>query len=142
MIALNLPAPPATPIRRVNIVRLFPPLVPADQYCGIVRSREGDSLVCAVVHPYRTAHLYASAFPALLPLLKEDAWPGRQMSELTWVDIAYTMPDGSRPLLMVRSTILDSATAEIIWQDRDLNYTRSRELRITPVIDLLDRIKA
>jgi hypothetical protein len=142
MIALNIPAPAPTPIQRINIVRLFPPLVPAEQHCCIVRAREEESYLCAIIHPYRTAYLYASAFATLLPLLQAEVWPGRQMSEITWVDIAYATPGGSKPLLMVRTTTLDSATAEIAWRDRDPKFAHTWESRAWPVIDLLERIKA
>jgi len=138
---LNIPAPSPTPIQRINIVKLFPPLFSAEQHCGIVRAREGESLTCAVIHPYRSAHLYAPAFAALLPLLQEEVWPGRPMSEIIWVDIAYLTPAGSRSQLLVRSTGIESATTEIVWQDRDLSYTRFWEARTTLVIDLLERIK-
>jgi hypothetical protein len=86
--------------------------------------------------------MYASAFPALLPLLREDVWPARQMSEVTWADIAYTNPDSSRPQLLVRTTRIESATAEIRWQDRDHTYARTWESRVQPVIDLLNLIRA
>jgi hypothetical protein len=142
MITLSIPTPPPTPIQRVKVIRIAPPLFPAEQYCGIVRAQEGESFVCAVIHPYRTAHMYASAFPALLPLLREDVWPARQMSEVTWADIAYTNPDSSRPQLLVRTTRIESATAEIRWQDRDHTYARTWESRVQPVIDLLNLIRA
>lgn len=139
---LNIPTPLPAPIQRINIVKLVPPLVQPAQYCGIVRDREGESFVCAVVHPYRTAHVCAAAFPGLLPLLQAEVWPGRQMAELAWVDIAYTSPDGSRPQLLARTTRIESATAEIVWHDRDLTYARTWEPRVWPIIDLLDRIRA
>jgi hypothetical protein len=141
MIALNIPTPTPTPIQRLNLVRLAPPLVPAAQYCGIVRAREGESLVCAIVHPYRTAHLYASAFTALFPLLQAEVYPGQQMSEITWMDAAYISPDGVCPQFLLRTTHLESATEEIAWQDRDLNYARNWESRVLPIIDLLELIK-
>ncbi len=138
---LNIPSPLPTPIQRVNLVRVDPPLVSAAQHCGILRTREGEVFFCAVVHPYRTAHLYAAAFPTLLPLLLAEVWPGQQMTGITCVDIAYTTPVGSRPQLLVRTTRIESATAEIVWQDRDLTYARSWESRVLPVVDLLDRIR-
>lgn len=138
---LNIPTPPPTPIQRVKILRLLPPLVQDEQFCGIVRVREGMSFASGVIHPYRTAHLYAPAFPALLPLLHEDVWPSQQMSEITWVDIAYLTPADSRPQLLIRSARIESATDKIGWQDRDLTYARTWESRVQPVIDLLERIR-
>lgn len=138
---LNLSAAPPAPIQRLNlvrVVRLVPPLVAAEQCCGIIRDREGKSLICAVIHPYRTAHLYAGAFAELLPLLRAEAWPDRTMSDLTWVDIAYTEPEGSRPQLLVRSARIENATAEIAWQDRDLTYASTWESRVQPVIEVLE----
>ena len=107
----------------------------------MARRREGESPVCAVVHPYRTAHLYAAAFPALLPLLLAEVCHDLQMSEVTWADIAYTNPDSARPQLLVRTTRLDSAAVEVVWQDRDQSYARSWETRVWPIMHLLDRIK-
>jgi hypothetical protein len=123
------------------LIELVAPLVAAERYFGVVRRREGESAVCAVVHPYRTAHLYAAAFPALLPLLLAEVCPDLQISEVTWADIAYTSPDSARPLLIVRTSRLDSALAEVVWHDRDQSYARSWESRVWPIVHLLDRIK-
>ena len=60
---LNIPAPPAKQLQRVILVELVAPLVATERYFGVVRRREGESPFCAVVHPYRTAHLYAAAVP-------------------------------------------------------------------------------
>jgi hypothetical protein len=138
---LNIPAPPARQLQRVNLIELVAPVVAAERYFGVIRRREGESAVCAVVHPYRTAHLYATAFPVLLPLLLAEVCPDLQMSEATWADIAYTSPDTARPQLLVRTTRLDSAAAEVVWQDRDQSYARSWASRVWPIVHLLDRIR-
>jgi hypothetical protein len=139
---LKIPTPLPAPIQRLNLVRLAPPLFPAEQYCGFYRTHEGESLVCGIIHPYRSAHLYAAAFAPLLPLLQAEIWPGKQISEITWADVAYTSPDGSRPLLLVRTARIENATAEIVWHDRDLNYARTWEPRVRSIIGLLELIKA
>jgi hypothetical protein len=141
MITLNIPEPPVRQLQRVTLVELVTPLVATERYFGVVRRREGESAFCAVVHPYKTAHLYASAFPALLPLLLAEVCHDLQMSEVTWTDIAYTSPDSARPQLLARTTRLDSLAAEIVWQDRDRSYARSWEARVWPVVHLLDRIR-
>ena len=138
---LNIPAPPVTQLRRVSLIELLAPLLGTEQYFGVDRRREGESPVCAVVHPYTTAHVYAAAFPALLPLLLAEVCRGLQMSEVTWADIAYTSPAGARPELLVRTTRLASATADIIWQDRDRKYAQSWEGRGRPIMRMLDRIQ-
>lgn len=79
---LNIPAPPAKQLQRVILVELVAPLIASERYFGLVRRREGESFFCAVVHPYRTAHLYAAAFPALLPLLLAEVCHDLQMSEV------------------------------------------------------------
>ncbi|MFP5237659.1 MAG: hypothetical protein ACLGSD_17325 [Acidobacteriota bacterium] len=139
---LRIPSPLPTPIQRLHLLKLMPPVTPQELYCGIVRRREGDSAVCAVVHSYRTAHLYAAAFPALLPLLLAEVCRDLQMPEVAWADIVYTSPDGARPQLLVRTTRLGSAAAEVVWQDRDQRYARSWESRVWPIVRLLDRIKS
>jgi hypothetical protein len=138
---LNIPAPPARQLERVTLIELVAPIVAAERYFGVVRRREGESTFCAVVHPYRTAHLYAAAFPVLLPLLMAEVCRDLQMSEVTWADIAYTSPDSARPQLLVRTTRLASAAAEVVWQDRDQKYARSWETRVWPIVHLLDRIR-
>jgi hypothetical protein len=138
---LNIPAPPAKQLQPFILVELVAPLVATERYFGLVRRREGESFVCAVIHLYRTAYMYASAFPALLPLLREEVWPARQMSEVTWADIAYTSPDSARPQLLVRTARLDNPAAEVAWQDRDQSYARSWETRVWPIMHLLDRIR-
>jgi hypothetical protein len=138
---LNIPAPPAKQLQRVILVELVAPLIASERYFGLVRRREGESSFCAVVHPYRTAHLYAAAFPALLPLLLAEVCHDLQMSEVTWADIAYTRPEGSRPQLLVRTARIESATDKIVWQERDLSYARTWESCVRPVIDLLERIR-
>ena len=82
----------------------------------------------------------AAAFPTLLPLLLAEVCHDLHMSEVTWADIAYTSPDSARPQLLVRTTRLDSAAAEVAWQDRDQRYARSWETRVWPIVRLLDRI--
>lgn len=139
---LNIPAPQPSPIQLLGLIRVAPPVLPGTQYCGIIREREREMSVCALIHSYGMAHLYGAAFPALLPLVVAKAWPARQISEITWVDVAYMHPDGARPQLMVRTTRVDSPTAEIVWQDRDLSYARSWEARLLPLIELLDLINA
>lgn len=139
---LNIPAPPAKQLQRVILVELVVPLVAKERYFGVIRRREGESPFCAVVHPYRTAHSYAGAYPELLPLLRTEVCPELQISEVTWVDIAYTSPASARPQLLVRTTRVDGATAEVIWEDRDLKYAESWETRVRPVIDLLEHIRA
>lgn len=141
MIALNIATPAHAPIQRVNLLRLLPPAIAQEQYCGIARAQERETFACVVIHPYRAAHLYTPVFPALFPLLLAEVWPARQMAEITWVDITYMRPASSRPQLLVRSTPVESATAEIVWQDRDSTYARRWESRAWPVIDLLERIK-
>lgn len=138
---LNIPSPPPRQLRRVNLIEFVVPLVEDERYFGVIRRREGESAVCAVVHPYRTAHLYAAAFQALLPLLLAEVCPDLQMSEVTWADIAYTSPESARPQLLVRTTRLDSATNEVIWHDRDQSYARSWASRVWPIVHLLDSIK-
>jgi hypothetical protein len=138
---LNIPAPPARQLQRVILVELVAPLVATERYFGVVRRREGESPFCAVVHPYKTAHLYSAAFPVLLPLLLEEVCHDLQMSEVTWADIAYTSPDSARPQLLVRTTRLDGAAAEVVWHDRDQSYARSWETRVWPIMHLLDRVK-
>ena len=138
---LNIPAPPARQLERVTLIELVAPIVAAERYFGVVRRREGESTFCAVVHPYRTAHLYAAAFPVLLPLLMAEVCRDLQMSEVTWADVAYTSPDGARSQLLVRTTRLDNAAAEVVWQDRDQSYARSWETRVWPIVHLLDRIR-
>ncbi len=122
------------------MIELVAPIVATERYFGVVRRREGVSPFCAVVHPYRTAHLYAAAFPVLLPLLLAEVCHDQTMSEVTWVDIAYTSPDGARPQLLVRTARLDSAEAEVAWRDRDQGYARSWETRVRPIMHLLDLI--
>ena len=139
---LNLQAPPATPIQRLNLIKLVPPIVPAEQYCGIVSGREGEVFACALVHPYKTAHLFAPAFPAMLLMMQTEYWPSRQLADIIWADIAYACPECSRPQLLVRTTRIESPTAEIVWQERDLTYARSWESRVRPLIDLLERTRA
>jgi hypothetical protein len=49
---LNLSAAPAALIQRLNlvrVVRLTPPLIAAEQCCGIIRELEGKSVICAVM---------------------------------------------------------------------------------------------
>jgi hypothetical protein len=138
---LNIPAPTAKQLERVTLIELVAPLVATERYFGVVRRREGESTFCAVVHPYRTAHLYAAAFPVLLPLLIAEVCRDLQMSEVTWADVAYTSPDGARSQLLVRTTRLDNAAAEVVWQDRDQSYARSWETRVWPIVHLLDRIR-
>jgi hypothetical protein len=138
---LNIPAPPARQLQAFILVELVAPLVATERYFGLVRRAEGESFVCAVIHPYSTAYMYASAFPALLPLLREEVLPARQMSEVTWADIAYTSPDSARPQLLVRTARLASAAADVVWQDRDQKYARSWETRVWPIMHLLDRIR-
>lgn len=140
---LNLQAPPSRQIQRVTLIEIVAPLVATERYFGVVRRREGEFPCCAVVHPYGTAHLYATAFPALLPLLLAEVCPDLQMSEVTWVDIAYTSPDSARPQLLVRTARLDNAAAaaEVVWQDRDQAYARSWESRVWPLMRLLARIR-
>jgi len=133
---LNIPSPPARQLQHVTLIELIAPLIGTERYFGVVRRQEGESVVCAVVHPYRTAHWYEAAFPTLLPLLLADL----QMSEVTWADIAYTSPKGARPQLLVRTTHLDSTAAEVIWQDRDQSYARSWETRVRPIMHLLDLV--
>ena len=137
---LNIPAPPARQLERVTLIELVASIVAAERYFGVVRRREGESTFCAVVHPYRTAHLYAAAFPVLLPLLIAEVCRDLQMSEVTWADVAYTSPDGARSQLLVRTTRLDNAAAEVVWQDRDQSYARSWETRVRPIMHLLDLI--
>lgn len=139
---LNIPAPLRAPIQRINLLKLAPPVVSVEQYCGIVSGREGETFACATVHPYKTAHLYAPAFAALLPLVQTEVWPSRQLADIIWVDIAYTNPEGSRPQLVVRTARIESAAATIVWQERDLVYARTWESRVQPVIDLLNLIRA
>ena len=144
MITLSIPTPPPSPIQRVSVVKLVPPLVLAAQYCGIVRRREGESSVCAVIHPYRTAHLYAAAFAVLFPLLLTEVWPEQeqQISEVTWADIAYISPKDAPLQLLVRTARIENVAAEIMWEDRDLTYLRTWEFRVQPVIELLNLIGA
>lgn len=137
---LNLATPPPTTIQRLNLIRLFPPLVREEQYCGIVIRYEVEALACAIVHPYQMAHLSA-AFPKLLPLVQSEYWPKRLLADIIWQDIAFTSPKGARPQLLVRTTRIESAAAEIRWQDRDHNYARTWESRVQPVIELLNRIR-
>lgn len=139
---LNIPAPQASPIHLLGLIRVAPPVLPCTQYCGIVKEGQRETCVCALIHSYSAAHIYVGAFPALLPLVFAKAWPGRQISEINWVDIAYMRPDRARPYLIVRTAKVDSPTAEIVWQDRDLSYARSWESRTRPVIELLDRVNA
>lgn len=138
---LDIPAPPARQLHSVTLIELVGPLIETERYFGVVRRGEGESVFCAVVHSYRTAHLYPAAFPKLLPLLLEEVCRGLQMSEVTWLDIAYTNPDGARPQLLARTTRLESATTEVVWHDRDQSYARSWETRVWPIVRLLDRIK-
>jgi len=125
----------------VTLIELVAPLAGTERYFGAVRRREGEFTFCAVVHPYRTAHLYAAAFPALLPLLMAEVCRDLQVSEVTWADIAYTCPDSGRPQLLVRTTHLHSAAAEVVWNDRDQSYARSWETWVWPIMNLLDRIR-
>jgi hypothetical protein len=140
LMQLNLSAPPVRQLHHVTLVELIAPLVATEQYFGLVRRREGKSAVCAVVHPYRTAHLYATAFPALLPLLRAEVCPDLQMPEVTWADIACASTDSTRPQLLVRTMRLDSASAEVVWQERDQSYALTWETRVWPIMHLLGRI--
>jgi hypothetical protein len=140
MIALNIPTPPAK-LERVNVLRLFPPLVAEEQYSGILKRQEGNFLACAIVHPYRTAHLYAGAFNALLPQMQRELWPKQKLAEMVWADIVYTSSKGSRPKLIVRTARIESGDDEIIWHNRDSSYVRTWEWRVEPVVTVLDRIR-
>jgi hypothetical protein len=44
--------------------------------------------------------------------------------------------------LLARTARVETATAEVMWQDRGHAYARSWESRVLPIIDLLEQIKA